>query len=399
VGREKAFDVVIPPSKDDALTFANITNAIAPVRVYSDGSGFEGGIGASALLYVKECLVKVLRVHLGSASEHTVYEAEGVGLVMGLHLLNGLNRQLTQTTVMGTDSQAVIRALGNQKLHAGQYILDAIHNAAEQLQAKQDRLINREDRAWEIENRRDWTGRKRGVISLQAHWVPGHRDFEPNERADEEAKKATMGDSSKARHLPTLLRKCLPLSVSALRQENTAKLAKRWARRWNSLARESRLKSIDNTAPSKKYLRLIKDLDCRQASLLFQLRSGHIALNHHLFRTHRSETPSCPHCQGITVETVKHFLLDCPQYAQQRHELLVKLRRNADSLSFLLSSPVAVRPLLKYVHATGRFKPFFGKDIEDRNFTNSRRNTELRTAAEHLEDLLRGNNPRNANQT
>ena len=117
-------------------------------------------------MYIKERLVKVLHFHLGSALEHTVYEAEGVGLVMGLHLLNGLNHQLTQTTVMGTDSQVVIRALGNQKSHTGQYILDAIHNAAEQLHAKQDRLINCEDRTWEIENGHNWIGCKRGVISL-----------------------------------------------------------------------------------------------------------------------------------------------------------------------------------------------------------------------------------------
>ena len=128
--------------------------------MYSDSSGFEGGVGASALLYIKERLVKVLRVHLSSALEHTVYKAEWVGLVMGLHLLNGLNRQLTQTTVMGTDSQVVIRALGNQKSHAGQYILDAIHNTAEQLHAKQDRLINRKDRTWEIENGCNWIGCK-----------------------------------------------------------------------------------------------------------------------------------------------------------------------------------------------------------------------------------------------
>jgi ribonuclease HI len=168
-------------------------------RVYSNGSGFEGGIGALALLYIKEHLVKVLRIHLGSALEHTVYEAEGVGLVMGLHPLNGLNRQLTQTTVMGTGSQAVIRALSNQNLHAGQYILDVIHNAAEQLNAKQDRLINREDRARKIENEQEWSGQKHRVINLQVHWVPGHCNFEPNKRVDKGAKKAATGDSSKAK--------------------------------------------------------------------------------------------------------------------------------------------------------------------------------------------------------
>jgi hypothetical protein len=156
---------------------------------------------------------------------------------------------------------------------------------------------------------------------------------------------------------------------------------------------------IDNTAPSKKFPCLVKDLNRKQASLLFQLRSGHVALNHHLFRIHRSETPSCPHCQGIIVETIKHFLLNCPQYTRQHHELHVKLRRNADSLSFLLSSPVATLPLLKFVHSTGHFKFFFSKDIKDRTFTNSRRNMELHAAAEQFKDFLRGNNTCGNNQT
>jgi hypothetical protein len=144
------------------------------------------------------------------------------------------------------------------------------------------------------------------------------------------------------------------------------------------------LRTIDNSAPSKKYLRLIRGLDRRQASLLFQLRTGHIGLNHHLFRIRKSESPSCPLCRGITVETVKHFLLDCPHYRRERHELQQKLRRNAGSLSFLLSSPVAVLPLLKYVHSTGRFKSFFGKDKADLIPTNSRRNAELRAGLEEL---------------
>jgi hypothetical protein len=107
-----------------------------------DGSSFEGNIGTAALLYVNKHLVKTLRIHLGSSEEHTVYKAEGVGLAMGLHLLNRLSHHLSHTTVLGTDNQAVIKALENQNSHAGQYILDAIHKLAEQLNAKQDCLIN-----------------------------------------------------------------------------------------------------------------------------------------------------------------------------------------------------------------------------------------------------------------
>ena len=54
------FDLVIPPSKDDTLPFVVTTNTMAPVCIYSDGPGFEGGIGTSALLYINDWLVKVL---------------------------------------------------------------------------------------------------------------------------------------------------------------------------------------------------------------------------------------------------------------------------------------------------------------------------------------------------
>jgi ribonuclease HI len=61
-----------------------------------------------------------------------------------------------------------------------------------------------------------WRGKNKGVIDLHVHWVPGHMDFEPNERADEEAKKAALQDVSDAKSLPPFLHKKIPLSVSAL---------------------------------------------------------------------------------------------------------------------------------------------------------------------------------------
>ena len=245
-------------------------------------------------------------------------------------------------------------------------MLDAIHKSAKHLHAKQDGRINSDERRQAIADGVQWKGRSRGVVDLQLHWVPGHCDFEPNERADDEAKLAAQGSSSNARFLPPLLRKKLPLSISALHQENNEKLKKRWQRCWKNLERENLLRTIDKSAPSKKYLRFISGLDRRQASLLFQLRTGHIALNQHLFRIHKAESPASPQCQGITVETVRHFLLDCPFYRNEQHSLQRKLPHNAGSLSFLLSSPVAVLLLLKYVHATGRFKSFFGKDVADK---------------------------------
>jgi len=65
---------------------ANTAHLTHIYKVYSDGSGFKGGISASAVLYKKYKVIKVLHYYLGTIKEHTAYEA-GVGAAMGLHLL------------------------------------------------------------------------------------------------------------------------------------------------------------------------------------------------------------------------------------------------------------------------------------------------------------------------
>jgi ribonuclease HI len=313
--------------------------------------------------------------NIGTDDCHTVYEAEGIGVYMGLCLLTSLGGRIRGAAILGTDSQALVKATENQRPHAGHYILDKIHTAAERLHMKQDKITNGQERSQRIREGRRWTGRKKGVIDLRLIWVPGHHNFAPNEKADEEAKKAAQGDSSDCKQLLPFLRKSIPHSITAVRQRFTSQLQKRWKRiwkrRWKSSPRAKSLCSIDNSVPSKKYLKLTRDLSRSQASILMQLCTGHIGLNQHLFRIKKAESPSCPHCRGITVETVKHFLLDCPFYRRERHELQTKLRRNASSLSFLLSSPAATKPLLKYVHSTGRFKPFFESGNRDQ-YTNAK---------------------------
>jgi hypothetical protein len=103
-----SFSTHIAKDKIAALVDAHITHAECPVSVYSDGSGFEGGIGASAVLYINSNVSKALRYYLGSDKEHTVYEAEVVGLSLGLHLLTNMQRRLHSSVPLGSDSQAAI---------------------------------------------------------------------------------------------------------------------------------------------------------------------------------------------------------------------------------------------------------------------------------------------------
>ena len=88
------------------LVFASTTHEDAPYSVYCNGSGFEGGMGASAIMYSDGHEVDSLCYHLGPISKHMVYEAEIIGLTLGLHLLSGLKKfsHPHLPTILGTDS-------------------------------------------------------------------------------------------------------------------------------------------------------------------------------------------------------------------------------------------------------------------------------------------------------
>lgn len=64
-------------------------NAIC-YKVYSDGSGFEGGAGVSAVMCMNNREIKSLHLYLSPSNEHTVYESELIGLLLALYLLTNL---------------------------------------------------------------------------------------------------------------------------------------------------------------------------------------------------------------------------------------------------------------------------------------------------------------------
>lgn len=350
----------ISENKDEALKHAESTYADSQYKVYCDGSGHEGGIGAAAVLYKGDEVLSTVKYHLGPTTHHTVYEAELVGIILALHLLTGRLCQLLNAVIIGLDNQAAIKALTNQTSKPSHYLLDQIHDASERLQQQQDKLRNSEEITLARIQGRKRPLKKRGVCDLQIHWVPGHMDFEPNELADEHAKDAAKGISSPSRKLPESLKQPLPSSTSALRQGSKTTLQRRWTRRWKTSPRYNHIHSIDKSAPSKKWLKLVNSLSRKQSSIIVQLRTGRIGLNKHLHRIKKSDTPNCPHCPNI-IEDIRHFLFTCPHYRRERHALQRELRRRSQDISYLLSSPIATLPLLKYVHATGRLKKTFGE--------------------------------------
>ena len=85
---------------------------------------------------------------------------------MGLHMLKSLNAQLHGTVLLELDSQALSRVLENQLSHPGQYLVDKVHTCAEQLQAKQDGLLNAAEKRASLLNGEMQKGWTRDVIDL-----------------------------------------------------------------------------------------------------------------------------------------------------------------------------------------------------------------------------------------
>ena len=225
-------------------------------KIFTDGSSINGKVGASAVMYVNDTKVASLRYHLGAASKHTVFEAELVGMILAAHLLN-VNDDLPLPASIFVDNQAAILAGERPTTKPGHYL-----------------SIRFREIIQEIHNRRGIT---KEDVSLC--WIVGHRNITGNEEADKEAKEAATDKNSAtpADHLPTALKAKLPFSTSALKQKHKADLLTSWRTTWNKSKRYGHLARIDDSAPSKKYLKATGFLPKSRSGVLFQLRSGHSA--------------------------------------------------------------------------------------------------------------------------
>jgi ribonuclease HI len=302
------------------------------VCVYGDGSGFEGGVGGAAVMKTKDGEVESRRVYLGTMEEHTVFEAELIGLILGLDLIRSVPRLCSATILI--DNQAAIRAVARPRPQPGQYLVRLFHRTLDALR------------------------RQRRTLKLCIPWVPGHQDIEGNEAADEEAKRAAQGDSS-ALSKPLLPLHDLPISVAALKAARKKLVARQRGAEWETSRVGKRIAQVDKTPPGKSTLKWYADLPRRQCSILTQLRTGHIGLNAYLARFGIVDTSHCPTCNE--PETVNHFLFTCRRFGQQRDVLRRALHAaNHQQLSkrSLLGKSKNRTLLLDYVAATGRFPQY-----------------------------------------
>ena len=190
-----------------------------------------------------------------------------------------------------------------------------------------------------------------------------------NERVDKEAKRAAQGESSLLEELPPILRRCLPYSTSAVKQEFAESQKARWREAWQGSPHYARFQHINTNFPFSKFWKLSDRLSRSQVSLLMQLQTGHIPLNLYLHRIKKSTTRRCESCWGIArlevTETVIHFLFECQAYVAERYDVDRALGCWSRDFQGIMASLEGVKKLLKYVGKTARFKKMLGDALGD----------------------------------
>jgi ribonuclease HI/endonuclease/exonuclease/phosphatase family metal-dependent hydrolase len=326
------FVTIVATSREESIISEN--NDIADYKVFSDGSGQEEDIGASAVLYKKGSVrtVASLQAFLGPKSKHNTYEAEVIGAILATWIIRRTPETIGKTVSLYIDNQAVIKALTGSRTTAGQHLVNSLRLAANDL-----------------------------PCNLEVRWISSHSEVKGNEEADRLAKAAAQGRSSRAVDLPHLLRSPLPVSASAIKQEFSAKLNRLWSKVWDESPRKDRFLRLDPDFPFVRFRKRLFQLTRKQASIIMQLRTGHIPLNFYLKRIGKVDSDRCTNCpegpDRIQVpETTNHFLFECQAHDEFRRELIAKIGRSHLSLSKIMKHTNYIKALVTYISRTGRFR-------------------------------------------
>jgi ribonuclease HI/endonuclease/exonuclease/phosphatase family metal-dependent hydrolase len=329
---DKRFITKIDNSREDSINSESLDDA--DYKVYSDGSGQDNGTGSAAILYEKGSHrpVRSLKKFLGTSDKHNTYEAEAAGAILAIWLLETTPETVGKRVSLYIDNQSIISGVLKPKATPGQYLLNILRSAA-----------------------------NRVACNLTIRWISGHSKVKGNEEVDKLAKDAAAGRSSATVRLPHVLRNPLPTSASAVKQAFNSDLKQKWMTRWDASPRKPRVAQFGDSFPYSAFLKRVYSLTRKQSSLILQIRCGHLPLNAYLHRISRSETDRCQACENVQggnppMESVNHFIFDCPAHAEARNELITEIGRDEFHFPNIMSDIDRMKALITYINRSGRFR-------------------------------------------
>lgn len=218
-----------------------------------------------------------LRYHLGTTSNHTVFEAEAVDLPLATKLLLSSDKPQFPMHIF-IDNQAVAQSTKRLSAKPGHYILMKPHpmiRAACTFDITSNNII--------------------------ITWASGHKGIKGTELADEEACCAAShtNHSSHPSHLPIFLWSPLPASASALKQANREHSKRQWAKEWMTSPWYDKAKLLKLDKPSNCFIKLSSHLSKCHTAMLIWLCTGHSSLHNHLHHLKKVNLSYCPFCTSV----------------------------------------------------------------------------------------------------
>lgn len=191
-------------------THDRIVNQLsAPVRLYTDGSGYQGGIGAAVYPVYPNIQDDSRLCNMGTDDDATVYAAELRAIEMALEVIKERfidsqwqDRLAERGAVIFTDNQAALRAIRNPRMPSGQVYLEGCL-----------RLL-------------EWSDSE--GIQVELRWIPAHEGVPGNEIADMLAKTAAT-TTQEANQYNRFIRLAAAASKS-VKQESTIAWEKEWTK-------------------------------------------------------------------------------------------------------------------------------------------------------------------------
>ncbi|GFF61803.1 probable RNA-directed DNA polymerase from transposon X-element [Aspergillus udagawae] len=326
--------------------------------IYTDGGGYQGQVGASAVCLRKQW---TRQNHLGTEMDSTVYAAELDGIRMAMDIARDVS---PRSVTLFADGQAAIQAVQNPRRPSGQYILDTIYRKVRALGAS-------------------------GLTDIQIRWIPAHVGVAGNEAADEAAKEAAARGEAEVELSSAEPEQPLIRLAAAAKRAVRQRIQQRWKKQWETEKGAKPTRRLIK-APHKKNLGLYKGLSKPHTSIIIQMRTMRIGLRHFLYKIKASETDRCSCGEGS--QTPRHVLLQCSLHAEARRQMISKLhdveglRGKLSDYDALVSDPQAIRYIAEFMHQTGLLSQFRHAELTEPAEQDQEQGSLLRGSGIDVED-------------